>query len=86
MCIRDRLRGSGFAGAAVSTLKNMVLEFMEQEESKYQPDHAYTLIEMLNLSPPVGIKARKLYSATQSWEFNKKVIKQCQISLKGLSE
>ena len=78
--IDSLLRGSGFAGAAVSTLKNMVLEFMEQEESKYQPDHAYTLIEMLNLSPPVGIKARKLYSATQSWEFNEKVIKQMSLT------
>ena len=78
--IDSLLRGSGFAGAAVSTLKNMVLEFMEQEESKYQPDHAYTLIELLNLSPPVGIKARKLYSATQSWEFNKKVIKQMSLT------
>ena len=27
------LRGSGIAGAAVSTLKNMVLEFLEQEEN-----------------------------------------------------
>ena len=78
--IDSLLRGSGFAGAAVSTLKNMVLEFMEQEESKYQPDHAYTLIEMLNLSPPVGIKARKLYSATQSWEFNERVIKQMSLT------
>ena len=78
--IDSLLRGSGFAGAAVSTLKNMVLEFMEQEKSDYQPDHAYTLIEMLNLSPPVGIKARKLYSALQSWEFNKKVIKQMPLT------
>ena len=67
------LRGSGFAGAAVSTLKNMVLEFMEQEE-KRSPDHAYTVLEMLNMSPPIGIKARKLYSATQTWEFNQDVI------------
>ena len=67
------LRGSGFAGAAVSTLKNMVLEFMDQEERR-EPDHAYTVLEMLNMSPPIGIKARKLYSATQTWEFNQDVI------------
>ena len=69
------LRGSGFGGAAVSTLKNMILKFMDQEE-KRSPDHAYTLIEMLNLSPPIGIKARKLYSATQTWEFDRDVIEE----------
>ena len=68
------LRGSGIAGAVVSTAKNMILEFLEQEEKGYRADHAYTLLEMLNLSPPVGIKARKLYSATQTWEFNRDVI------------
>ena len=67
------LRGTGVGGAIVSTAKNMVLKFMEQEKKK-NPDHAYTLIEMLNLSPPIGIKARKLYSATQTWEFNREVI------------
>jgi hypothetical protein len=67
------LRGSGFGGAVVSTIKNMILKFQEQEE-KRSPDHAYTLIEMLNLSPPIGIKARKLYSATQTWEFDRDVI------------
>ena len=67
------LRGSGFGGAIVSTVKNMILKFQEQEE-KRSPDHAYTLIEMLNLSPPIGIKARKLYSATQTWEFDRDVI------------
>ena len=68
------LRGSGIAGAVVSTAKNMILKFLEQEEKGYRADHAYTLLEMLNLSPPVGIKARKLYSATQTWEFNRDVI------------
>jgi len=69
------LRGMGVAGAVVSTAKNMILEFMEQE-GKRQPDHAHTLIEMLNLSPPIGIKARKLYGATQTWEYNEDVIKE----------
>jgi hypothetical protein len=64
----------------ISTIKNAILEFMEQEEKaddgKFytEPDHAYTLIEGLNLSPPIGIKARKLYGAAQTWEFNKDVI------------
>ena len=75
------LRGSGIAGAVVSTVKNTILRFMDEEkkaeDGKFytEPDHAYTLIEALNLSPPIGIKARKMYSATQSWEFNRDVIK-----------
>ena len=74
------LRGSGIGGAAVSTVKNVILRFMEEEkkadDDKFftEPDHAYTVIEALNISPPIGIKARKLYSALQSWEFNREVI------------
>ena len=74
------LRGSGIAGAVVSTAKNVILRFMEEEKKQddglfyTEPDHAYTLIEALNLSPPIGIKARKLYSAAQTWEFNDDVI------------
>jgi len=74
------LRGSGIAGAVVSTTKNVILRFMKEEEKaddgKFytEPDHAYTIIEALNLSPPIGIKARKLYSAAQTWEFNREVI------------
>ena len=75
------LRGAGITGAVVSTVKNTILEFMEQEkkadDGKFytEPDHAYTLLESLNLSPPIGIKARKMYSAMQTWEFNRDVIK-----------
>ena len=74
------LRGSGIAGAVASTTKNVILRFMKEEEKaddgKFytEPDHAYTVIEALNLSPPIGIKARKLYSAAQTWEFNREVI------------
>ena len=74
------LRGSGFMGAAVSTMKNVVLEFLEQEEKKHRADHAYTIIEAFNYSPPIGIKARKLYSATQTWEFNRDVIKEMPLT------
>ena len=74
------LRGSGIAGAVVATSKNTILEFMEQEkksdDGKFytEPDHAYTVLEALNVSPPIGIKARKLYSGLQTWEFNRDII------------
>jgi hypothetical protein len=69
------LRGIGVGGAVVSTVKNIILKFIEEEKKGYYADHAYTMIEGLNLSPPIGIKARKWYGATQTWEFNRDVIK-----------
>ena len=74
------LRGSGMGGAIVATVKNVILKFMKEEEKEQddnwlsQANHANTLIEALNISPPIGIKARKLYSASQTWDFNRDVI------------
>ena len=74
------LRGGGITGAVVSTAKNTILKFMEEDAKNddgifyTDPNHAYTIIEALNLSPPIGIKARKLYSSTQTWQFNRDVI------------
>ena len=69
------LRGSGLYGAVFATMKNVLLEFYEQEEKKHRADHAYTVIEAFNLGVPIGIKARKMYGGLQSWEFNRDVIK-----------
>ena len=50
------------------------MKFMEQEKKGYNADHAYTMIEAVNLSPPLGSKARKIYGATQSYKFNRDII------------
>ena len=65
------LRGTGVYGAAASTLKNIALQFVKQEKKGSRADHAYTIIEGVNLSPPIGSKIRKLYSATQAVTFNR---------------
>ena len=65
------LRGTGVYGAAASTLKNIALQFVKQEKKGSRADHAYTIIEGVNLSPPIGSKIRKLYSATQAVKFNR---------------
>jgi hypothetical protein len=70
------LRGLGVQGAAVATIKNMIIKFLDQEKRGYRADHAYTMIEGLNISPPIGSKARKVYSATQTYKFNRAAIKQ----------
>jgi hypothetical protein len=68
------LRGSGLYGAAVSTIKNVIMKFIEQEKKGWNADHTYTVIEAVNLSPPIGSKLRKLYSAIQTYKFNKKIM------------
>jgi len=64
------LRGTGIYGAVISTLKNVALEFVDQNKKGFRADHAYTLIEAVNLSPSIGSKARKIYASTQAIKFN----------------
>ena len=73
------LKGMGIGGATVATLKNILVQFALQED-KDRPDHAYTVIEAANFSPPVGSKLRKLYQALQSYSYDKD-----QMYKKGLS-
>ena len=74
------LRGSGIGGAVVSTAKNVIMKFMKESEKMNDgiyytdPDWGNVVIEGLNVSPPVGIKARKIYSGLKTWEYNKDVI------------
>ena len=67
------LRGTGVWGAAVSTVKNTVLKFYEQRKKGWTGDQTYTIIEAINLSPPIGSKIRKIYNAIQTDKFNKGV-------------
>jgi len=62
------LRGVGFHGAAISTLKNVVMKLAEGAKAQ---DAA---IEMLDISPPVSSKIGKLRSAGKTWDWNKKEI------------
>tara|TARA_Y100000593_G_scaffold63253_1_gene116942 strand:- start:1123 stop:8775 length:7653 start_codon:yes stop_codon:yes gene_type:complete len=68
------LRGSGIYGVAVSTLKNMMIKFLEQREKGYNKDESAVIMEMLNFSPVVGIKARKIVNAEKTLNYNKKII------------
>ena len=70
------LRGSGITGAVISTTKNMILEYIEQRNKPaFVRDHAYTMIEGLNLSPPIGIKARKFYGGLSRLDYDEDIIK-----------
>ena len=62
------LRGVGFHGAAISTLKNGIMKLASGAKAQ---DAA---IEMLDISPPVSSKIGKLRSAGRTWDWNKKEI------------
>jgi len=71
------LRGTGVYGAVVAMVKNATMEFIEQErrssEGKGRADHMYTMIEIANVSAPIGIKARKIGAMIDSYRYNKGV-------------
>ena len=62
------LRGLGFHGAAISTLKNVILKLSQGAKAQ---DAA---IELLSISPPISSKIKKVRSAGRTWDWNKKEI------------
>jgi hypothetical protein len=66
--------GFGIPGAFISTIKNAYLEYAKQKEKGFIGDQGYTILAAANLSPPVGSKLRKIYSAIKTEEFDKDVI------------
>ena len=70
------LRGTGVYGAGLSTIKNILLKFNAQEDKGWIAlTTLIHVIEFMNLSPPIGSKARKLYSGIQTWiSLTKKLI------------
>ena len=68
------LRGSGVGGAIISVLKNAVIKYGEQQEKGWGKKLGVISDEVMQLSPPIGIKLRKLDSFERTMEFNKKVI------------
>ena len=70
------LRGTGMFGAILSTLKNTAIAYARQRDVNYNPDESAVLVEALNFSPVLGIKARKVVNAEKTLNYNKKVIEQ----------
>jgi len=68
------LRGTGVIGAIVSTLKNTAIAFARQRDVNYNPDESAVVVEALNLSPVIGIKARQIVNAEKTLNYNKKII------------
>ena len=68
------IRGSGIYGAIFSTIKNTYRTFLAEEKKGFTGDQTKTIIEAANLSPAIGSKLRKIYSAIQTNQFDKDVI------------
>lgn len=68
------LRGSGIAGATLSTIKNVAYSFSKESDKGYNADYGRTLIEAANISPPIGSKLRKIYNSFISYKYNKDAI------------
>ena len=76
--IDSLLRGMGVGGAIISTLKNIAFKIAEEQGKTWGGSTDILMNELLQLSPPLGIKARKLSSAEKTLKYNKKVIKEME--------
>ena len=70
------LRGTGVYGAAVSTLKNVLLKWREESKKGWNRDDMNIAQEAINLSPPMGSKLRKIMNAVRTEKYNKGVSKE----------
>jgi hypothetical protein len=68
------LRGSGFLGGIVATLKNMTNKYLDERGKNFKADYAKVMLEGANISPPIGSKLRKLYTGLQQTKFEKDLI------------
>ena len=73
------LRGMGIGGGIIATAKNMVLRFIKEDAKDYNADYNNVAFEMLNISPPLGSKVRKLSSAGKTYGYNKDVIREMDL-------
>ena len=65
------LRGTGIYGAIVSTIKNTVIQWDIQSKKPYGKDRPEKIIlEVVNLSPPIGSKIRKIMNAYYAEKYN----------------
>ena len=71
------LRGTGIYGSALSTLKNVIIQWDAQSKKDFgKQDWSKIANDAVSLSPPVGSKLRKIMSAVKTYEYNKGVPEQ----------
>jgi len=68
------LRGMGIKGAVLNGVVNAVKEFGTQSEKGFSADYSEVAEDLLNISPPIGSKFRKLDQAGNIYKYNRKEI------------
>ena len=64
------LRGTGFAGAAVSVGKNAIIRIFDEMEKK-QPKLEKVGYELTKISPPISAKLSRINQAARSYQWDK---------------
>ena len=66
------LRGTGIQGSIIMTVKNILLNLYERskKDSYKGPEYFKAMLKILEFSPPISIKTKKLISAADNWEYN----------------
>jgi len=77
------LRGMGIQGAVLNGFRLAIKEFIKQDAKKYNADYSEIGEKLLNISPTVGSKFSKLDQAGNTYNYNKKVIKNEGLTLNG---
>ena len=57
------------------------MEYFKQKDKGYRADHAYTIIQAVNLSPPIGSKIKKMYSAITGYKYGSGLMEQRGLDL-----
>ena len=70
------LNGSGVKGRVISTVKNTILKFIEEDKKEWNANYTKLAVEAANISPPIGAKLRKISKAGENYGWNKKAIKE----------
>ena len=70
------LRGTGIFGAIIATIKNVALRYQKEKQKGWGRDDGRVILEALQLSPPIGSKFRKIYSAMKTEQYNPGVSKE----------
>ncbi len=77
------LRGMGIQGAVLNSMRLAIQEFVRQDAKKYGADYSEVAEKLLNVSPTVGSKFSKLDAAGNTYNYNKKIIKEEGLTLNG---
>ena len=75
------LRGTGVKGAVIAQIKNTITEYFKQKDKGFTGDQTYTIIQVANLSPPIGSKLKKIYGSIRGYQYGEKLMKQRGLDL-----